>query len=205
MDRTAIGDDVRHSWFEDLLALITGTLVVALGLELFRRTGIGSGGAPGLAFLLTYTTGRPLWSSLVLVNLPFYAFALWRMGWVFTLKTIVSVGLLAASTWILPQVMEIGRVDPVFGAGFGGLMIGVGLLVLIRHKASLGGVGILALFLQERVGLWAGKAQMAMDAAILSATMFVLDPAHVGLSIFGAAVLNLVLATNHRAGRYHGY
>lgn len=201
----ATGEGVKHTAGEDLLAIVTGTLVVAVGLEFFRRTGIGTGGGPGLAFLLVYSTGWPLWAALVLVNLPFYAFALWRMGLVFTSKTIAAVGLLAAETWLLPKMFEIGRVDPFFGAGFGGLMVGVGLLMLVRHKASLGGVGIVAVWIQEARDWSAGKVQMALDGTILAATALVLDPLHVGLSLFGAATLNLVLAINHRAGRYRGY
>lgn len=194
----------RHTPFEDALALLTGTLVVAVGLDLLHRTGVGTGGAPGLAFLLVYSSGLPLWAALILVNLPFYAFSLWRMGWIFTLKTIGAVVLLSAETWMLPRVLEVARVAPLFGAGFGGLLIGVGLLVLIRHRASLGGVGIVAVWVQEERGWSAGKVQMALDALILAATVFVLDPVHVGLSLIGAAMLNLVLATNHRAGRYLG-
>ena len=198
-------DAARHTPIEDLFALVTGTLVVALGLELFRRTGIGTGGAPGLAFLLSYGTGLRLPLALMMVNLPFYAFAAWRMGAIFTAKTIAAVSLLAAETWMLPQVLEIARVDPIFGAMFGGLLVGIGLLILIRHKATLGGIGIVAVWLQETRGWSAGKVQMGLDAAILAGTVFVLDPAHVALSLAGAVTLNLVLATNHRTGRYFGY
>lgn len=198
-------ETVRHTPLEDVLALVTGTVVVAAGLEMFRRTGVGTGGAPGLAFLVTYASGLSLPVALLLVNLPFYAFSAWRMGWRFTLKTVMAVSLLIVETWGLPRVLEIARVDPLFGATFGGLLVGVGLLILIRHKASLGGVGIIAVWLQERRGWSAGKVQMAIDAAILAGTVFVLDWPHVGLSLSGAVTMNLVLAINHRAGRYQGY
>lgn len=196
---------VRHTPVEDFLALVTGTLLVAAGLEMFHRTGVGTGGAPGLAFLVTYAGGIGLPVALLLVNLPFYVFSIWRMGWRFTLKTVAAVSLLAAETWGLPRLLEIARLEPIFGAGFGGLLVGVGLLILIRHKASLGGVGIVALWLQERRGWSAGKVQMAIDAVILSGTVFVLDAPHVALSLLGAVTMNLVLAVNHRAGRYLGF
>lgn len=198
-------EPVRHTPVEDLLALITGTLVVATGLAMFHRTGVGTGGAPGLAFLVTYAGGPSLPMALLVVNLPFYVFSLWRMGWRFTLKTVVAVSFLIGETWALPRLLEIGRIDPVFGSAFGGLLVGVGLLILIRHKASLGGIGIVALYLQERRGWSAGKVQMVLDAVILTGTVFVLDPVHVALSLLGAVTMNLVLAINHRAGRYLGY
>ncbi len=194
-----------HSRIEDALALLTGTLLVGVGLAFFARAGIGSGGAPGLAFLVHYASGLALPAALFLINLPFYLFAWLQMGAVFTAKSFVAVSLLTAITWGLPRVVEIARVDALFAAGFGGLIIGVGLLILIRHKSSLGGVGILALWLQEKRGWRAGRVQLAIDAVILAATVFVLDPAHVALSLIGAVALNVVLILNHRHGRYAGY
>lgn len=82
--------------------------------------------------------------------------------------------------------------------------MGLGLLMLFRHRASLGGVNILALFLQERFGLRAGKVQMAIDAAIVLAALFIVPADKVLLSVLGALALNMVLAINHRAGRYRG-
>ena len=79
-----------------------------------------------------------------------------------------------------------------------------GLLMLFRHKASLGGVNILALFLQERFGLRAGAVQMGIDAIIVLGAIFVVTPDKVALSVLGAVMLNLVLALNHRSDRYVG-
>ena len=41
--------------------------------------------------------------------------------------------------------------------------------MLFRHRASLGGVGIVALWLQQEKGWRAGKVQMAVDCAIVPA------------------------------------
>jgi len=86
----------------------------------------------------------------------------------------------------------------------GGALAGVGLLMLFRHDASLGGVSILALWLQDRFGIRAGMVQLAVDVAILVTSFFVAPPATVALSVLGALALNLVLAINHRPGRYMG-
>jgi len=52
--------------------------------------------------------------------------------------------------------VRFAELNLVYAAVFGGFAMGVGLLILFRHRASLGGVNILALFLQERFGLRAG-------------------------------------------------
>jgi len=48
----------------------------------------------------------------------------------------------------------------------------------------------------------AGKLQIAADFVILVAGLMIHDPFSAALSIVGALVLNLVLAVNHKAGRY---
>lgn len=122
----------------------------------------------------------------------------------FTVKTFCTVALLSLYTALLPQVIELARVDRLFAAIMGGFMVGVGLLMIVRHKASLGGIGVLALYWQNTRGWPAGKVQMAADALILIGGLLMRDPFSVALSIVGALALNLVLAVNHKSGRYMG-
>jgi uncharacterized membrane-anchored protein YitT (DUF2179 family) len=53
-------------------------------------------------------------------------------------------------------------------------------------------------------GLRAGYVQMGLDVAVVLGSFFVVDPGIVVLSALGAVVLNVVLAFNHRPGRYMG-
>jgi uncharacterized membrane-anchored protein YitT (DUF2179 family) len=194
--------DLRHRPHEDVQALITGTLFVALGVVMFGRTGLLTGGTAGVAFLIHYATGWNFGLVFFLINLPFYGLAFKRMGKVFTLKTFVSVALLAGISNLLPQWISLGTVNPVFASVAGGLLMGTGMLILFRHQASLGGFNVLALYLQERYGWRAGFIQMGLDCAIVALAFAVTDWWHIALSILGAVMLNQTLALNHRRGRY---
>jgi uncharacterized membrane-anchored protein YitT (DUF2179 family) len=195
---------VRHPLWEDALALLTGTALVALGIAFYSHAGLLTGGTVGLAFLLKYLAGWSFGPVFFLLNLPFYALAIWRMGWKFTLRTVCAVGLVSLFAELTPQWVRFAELNVVYAAVFGGFAIGIGLLILFRHRASLGGVNILALFLQERFGLRAGTFQMGIDALIVLAAMLVVPADKVLLSVLGAVALNLVLAINHRADRYMG-
>ena len=193
-----------HRPYEDALALLVGTALVALGLTIYAQATLLTGSTAGLALLVQYASGLPFAPVFFVLNLPFYVLALMQMGWKFTLRTfcaVLLVSLLASQTghWI-----GFSRLDPLYAALIGGTIIGVGLLILFRHRASLGGVNILVLFLQERFGLRAGYVQLAIDAAILLGGLFVVPPEKVALSLLGALAINLVLALNHRPGRYVG-
>jgi uncharacterized membrane-anchored protein YitT (DUF2179 family) len=138
------------------------------------------------------------------VNLPFFFLGVRVLGWRFTLKTFAAIALLAIATDRLPLVLQLGRVDPIYAALMGGALAGVGLLMLFRHEASLGGLNILAIYLQRRFGVRAGVFQLTVDACIVVASFFVVSPTTLALSVAGAVALNLVLAVNHKPGRYMG-
>ncbi len=193
-----------HSLGEDAQALVVGTLFVALGITLYAKVGLLTGGTAGLALLVHYVTGVSFGLLFFFINLPFVWLAVRALGWAFTLKSFAAVGLLSTLTELLPRWIDVARLDPLFAALMGGLLMGMGLLILFRHHASLGGINVLVLHLQQRSGLRAGKVQMAVDCLILLASMAVVPLSLLVLSILGSVALNLVVATNHRPGRYLG-
>jgi len=197
------GEDLKkHSLFEDVQGFLAGTVLVALGVVLLRNGGLLSAGTTGFAFLIHYPTRWPLGAVLFAVNLPFYAFAWKAMGRIFTIKTFIAITLLSVFIEWLPAWIAVDTLNPVFGAALAGLLAGTGILILVRHGASLGGVTIVGVYLQKKYELRAGKVQMAIDGAILAAAFLVLDPVRALLSLLGAAVVNLVIGVNHRTGRY---
>ena len=194
----------RHRLHEDIQALVTGTLFVALGVVMFGHAGLLTGGTAGIAFLIHYAYAADISFSLAffVVNLPFYVFAWRRMGRAFTLKTFAAVALLSLFTHLLPNGLAFEYLSPPLAAVLGGLLCGTGMLILFRHRASLGGLNVLVLYLQDRLGWRAGKVQMAIDSLIVLGAFWVTDGERVALSVLGAVVLNLTLAINHRPGRY---
>jgi uncharacterized membrane-anchored protein YitT (DUF2179 family) len=193
-----------HSLADDLLAYATAIVLVSLGLALLAGAGLLTGGTPGLAFLLRYATGLPLGLALFVVNLPFYLLAWRELGLRFTLRTLAAVSALSLGVEAVARLVRLESVHPMYAAIAGGTLIGVGLLVLFRHGASLGGINVLALALQRRRGFSPGAVQMAVDAAILVGAFAVVDPVRVAYSIAGSLAVNLVLLRNHRPGRYLG-
>ena len=192
----------RHSLFDDAQAVMTGTLFVALALMLFRQAGLITGGTAGIALVAHYASGWRFGALFFVVNLPFYWLAWRRMGRRFTLKTFAAVALLSALSELLPVWLAIERVHPLFAALAGGLLAGAGFLILFRHRASLGGLNVLVLWLQDRFGWRAGYTQLALDVCILLASTPWVDAQRLALSVLAAAAMNLALAVNHRPDRY---
>jgi uncharacterized membrane-anchored protein YitT (DUF2179 family) len=193
-----------HSLAEDVHALLIGSSFAAFGLVMLKAAGLVTGGVAGIALIVSYLTGWPVGLLFVAINLPFFLLAQRRMGWVFTLKSMATMLALALFSTLIPGWMKLEGVNPAFAAIFGGTLIGMGILSLARHRASVGGIGILALYLQERRGISAGLVQMVADVAIVSAAFGVIDLARLGYSALSALALSLVMLAYHRPGRYAG-
>lgn len=195
-------EPVRHSLSEDAQGLAYGILMMSFSLVLLTHLGFVTGQTAGLAVVISYLTGWPFGAVFFTINLPFFALALWRMGARFTVKTLIAVAGLSVFSSLLPRLISFDHVNPVLGAVLFGAVSGSGLLALFRHGASLGGVGILAFYLQDRTGFRAGLTQLIFDIALFVVAFALLDPVKVGYSLLGSVVLNAVIAVNHRRDHY---
>jgi uncharacterized membrane-anchored protein YitT (DUF2179 family) len=125
-----------------------------------------------------------------------------RMGTRFTIKTFIAVALLSVIADQLPNFVKFSEIDPLVGTLIMAGVTGLGLMVLFRHGASLGGIGVLALYLQDKTGFRAGHTQLIFDACLFTVAFFVLPLPMVLYSLLGAVIVNLIIATNHRKDRY---
>ncbi|MCT7665250.1 YitT family protein [Shinella kummerowiae] len=194
----------RHSAYEDAIAIVVGTLFIALGVVIYTKAVLLAGSTAGLALLLQYASGISFWWLFFAINLPFYILAVKKLGWAFTLRTFVAATLVSVFTRLTSELVSFAHLDPLYAAVMGGALSGAGLLILFRHRTGLGGINVLAIYLQDRFGIRAGYFQLAVDLAILAAAFFVIPLDRLALSVLGAVIVNMTLAINHRPGRYLG-
>ncbi|GFM57793.1 YitT family protein [Pseudomonas capsici] len=207
-DTAAIVADERrqkHTLVEDLQAILTGTLLLALGMNLYAQCHFLTGGAAGMALLGHYLSDWSVGTCFFLVNLPFYYIGYKRMGLLFILRTFAAITSLSLFSNLIPHVMSFATLDPLFAAVLGGCLIGVGFILVFRHGASLGGVTILALYWQARYGISAGKTQMGIDCLILLAAFLTVSWSSALYSVLGALLINLIMMLNFKKTRYNGF
>lgn len=195
----------EHSPAEDILGILTGTFLASLGLHLLHASDAVTGGTAGLSLLIGYATGLPFWLLFALINVPFALLAVWRRGWDFTIRTVVSIALVSSLAVVHDAFFPITEIQPLYGTLAGNLLAGVGVLILFRHRSSIGGINIIGLDVQDRTGFRAGWTMMIFDVLIVLSSLWVVPWQNVLMSAAGAVLLNLVLALNHRPGRYLGH
>ncbi|MCC5809732.1 MAG: YitT family protein [Ectothiorhodospiraceae bacterium] len=181
-----------------LAALIEGCLLVAVGLVVIQASGLLISGMAGFALILERATGLSFGLLFVLANAPFYLLALAGLGWRFTAGTIAAVTLLGLLTDLLSASLQLTVSHPAIGAVIGGGLLGFGMVILIRAGASLGGVNILAVFLERRWGIHPGRTVFTADVFIMLGGLAVFSPLAVITSMAAIATLSYVLGRYHR-------
>ena len=192
----------KHSLIEDAQGIAFGVSMASFGVLILTHLGFVTGQTAGLAILISYATGWGFGPVFFAVNLPFYWLGYKRMGLRFMIKTFVAVASLSVLTTILPSHIVFATLTPVVGAILYGFVTGAALMALFRHGSSLGGIGILALYIQEKTGFRAGWTQLLFDGALFIVALGLRDLPTVAYSFLGALVVNLVIAINHRKDRY---
>jgi uncharacterized membrane-anchored protein YitT (DUF2179 family) len=193
-----------HTALEDIYAMIIGIIFVVLGIGLLKAAGLVTGGVAGIALLLSYVLPWSVGTIFTVVNIPFFIFAYVTMGKGFALKsTVASLGV----TFILvlvPKVLTVTYVNPLFAAIAGGTLCGMGVLALARHRAGVGGTGIFTLWLQRERGINAGYSQVCIDSVILLASLAIIPLDRFAWSVLSAIAISGMVMAWHRPGRYTG-
>ena len=191
-----------HSLIEDIFSITQAILVFSVGVLFLQSAGLIGGGTTGLSLILSYTTDYSFGFWFVAVNAPFFLLALFRMGIKFTVMTIMSIIGVSLTVEYLNTVINLNIEYKIISAVLAGLFIGIGLLILYRHRSSMGGLSILGLYMQDNFKISAGKFQLFVDFVLIMIAFYLFDIYTVIYSAIALIILNIELIVNHKEGRY---
>ncbi|QTH63306.1 YitT family protein [Psychrosphaera ytuae] len=184
---------IAFQWY----AILEGCFLVALGIFFLQSSELLVGGTAGVSALLNRHFELTFGTWFFIVNLPFFYLAIKQMGRTFTVRSFFCIGLVSLLSDALTLLIVLDTIPTWLAAFIGGGLIGIGLLLLFRHNTSLGGVNILALYLEKRFNIHSGKVILALDCVVLAAALHSYPIEKVAYSLVGFIVLSSVL------GRYH--
>lgn len=182
----------------DLQGLAYGIVMTSLGVTFLKAAGLVTGQTAGLSVLLSYLLPLDFGTLFILISIPFLVLSWQRRGVDFTLRTVVAVVGIAVMSDLLGVWVRFSDLPQLLAAILAGCCTGIGLIALFRHNASAGGLGILALLIEERTGFRTGWFQMAFDAVLFAVALIFLPLASVIASAVGALILNALIAWNFR-------
>ncbi|WP_297793066.1 YitT family protein [uncultured Eudoraea sp.] len=159
---------------KDIFFISFGILSAAFGLESFLLPNrFIDGGVTGISLLITETTTLPLYSLILLVNLPFLLLGWKVIGKNFAIKTTIAI-LGLSLTLALIEFPEVTK-DKLLVSVFGGFFLGAGIGLSIRGGGVLDGTEILALYLSRRMSAKIGDIIIIINIIIFLAAAYMLS------------------------------
>lgn len=156
------------------IMLLIGCILMALGFNLFLLPNkVASGGVAGISIIVNDLLGiTPAYTQWAL-NIPLFVAGVLVLGKGFGVKTAVGSIVLPLFILLTSQI-ETPTHDPLLGAVYGGLAVGVGIGLVFRGRASTGGMSIAAQILHRKTGMRLGLAVAVLDGiVILSAGLLI--------------------------------
>ncbi|MCE1201977.1 MAG: YitT family protein [Bacteroidia bacterium] len=162
---------LSRSWFKAYALILAGAFIIAAGYVLFITPHrIVPGGIYGISIVLHHTFGTPVGLTAMFFNVPLTLLGIRVLGPRFGAKTftgfILTSGFMDGLNW-LTQGKPVVEDDILLSALYGGAVIGLGVGMLFKAKATCGGTDVMAMMLGKWTGKPLGRLMMMVDGLIV--------------------------------------
>ena len=165
-------NDLRRN-LANLALVILGSVIMGIGYSLFLIPHhFVPGGVSGIAMIVNYFTRLPLGTMIMVLNIPVFIIGFKIMGRKYALRSLLGMVISSMLIDFFSQVVSLKSAtdDPILAAIYGGFMLGVGLGLVFRGRASTGGSDILGQILNRWTGMPVGIGIMLIDFFVISAS-----------------------------------
>lgn len=128
---------------------------------------IAAGGVSGMATVIYYVFGFPVGLTILALNIPLFALAIYRLGLRFGVRSFAGTVSLSLLTDLLQNRVNIPTAEPLLAAIYGGLLTGVGLGIVFRSGGTTGGTDLAAQLLRRRSGASVGQMLLVVDGIVI--------------------------------------
>jgi uncharacterized membrane-anchored protein YitT (DUF2179 family) len=160
-----------RKWFISYGLITVGAFIMAAGYVLFVSPyKFVPGGVYGIGIILYHLLGFPVGLTGLALNIPLMIIGVKYLGPRFGVKTVV--GFFVVSGFIDGLAFLTGNeplegIEPLLASIFGGVLIGLGLGLIFKAKATSGGSSIIAMLITKYTRIPIGQSLMIIDAIIV--------------------------------------
>ncbi|MBN2346214.1 MAG: YitT family protein [Candidatus Aminicenantes bacterium] len=136
----------------NLSLVILGSTIMGVGYSLFLIPHhFVPGGVSGIAMIVNYFTRLPLGVLIMVLNIPVFILGIRIMGRKYGLRSLLGMVVSSLLIDFFNQVVGVKSAtdNAILAAIYGGFMLGVGLGLVFRGRASTGGSDILGQILNR--------------------------------------------------------
>lgn len=158
-------------WFKTYLFIALGAFVMAAGYVYFISPHkIVPGGVYGTAIMIHHLIGLPVGLTALAFNIPLTIIGIKVLGPRFGIKTIVGFFMTSGFIDLLSYLSK-GKAlvadDPLLSSIFGGVLIGIGVGLIFKAKATCGGSDVIAMMISKYTKMPLGQLMIGIDSVIV--------------------------------------
>ncbi len=159
------------SFLNKLFFLTLGPFIAAFALEIFLvPNNIIDGGIVGVSIITSYLTKINLGLLVFILNIPFFLLAFNKIGKKFVVQTFYAIGMLSLFLNFFNTHHHPVSHDLLLSTVFGGIILGTGVGLVLKHEGSLDGTEIMSLVLSKKFGFSVGEWIMTFNIFIYGAS-----------------------------------
>ncbi len=160
-----------RKWLISYSLIVLGAFIMAAGFVLFITPyKIVPGGVYGIGIILYHLTGIPVGLTGLAINIPLFFIGIRVLGPRFGVKTVVGFVLVSffidGLTYLWGDVPLVED-DALLSSIFGGVLLGLGLGLIFKSRATSGGTSIVAMIVTRYTRMPLGQSLMLADAVIV--------------------------------------
>ena len=178
-----------------ILYITLGLLLTSLGVKVLALSQLTFGGTAGIAALLSYETAYSWGLWFFLVNIPFFWISIQQLGKWFTISSLLSITAISITRDLL-DFLVLPEMNTILASILAGTLIGIGITFVLNNGSSLGGIHILAVYLDQKYKVNRGWTIFACDSLIILFSALLVGWSNALISILA------IFITSSLVGRY---
>ena len=166
----------------EILGTIAGAILMAIAISLLLLPNqLSTGGFSGIATILYYFLKVPMGITILVLNIPFFILAGYKLGKKFVLKTFIGTTTLSIFIDIIDKIQPLTQ-DRFLACIYGGVIIGLGTALILKSNSATGGSDLIgAIVKQYNPNIKTGQIITIVDGIIVGLNVMFFKEIEVGL------------------------
>ena len=174
----------------EVLGTIFGAAIMAFGVASFLLPNqLSSGGFSGVATIIYYLFKIPMGTMIIVMNIPLFLFAGYKIGKRFFIKSLIGTVSLSVFIDLIDKYPPI-TTDRFLASIYGGVIIGIGTAIILKVGSSTGGTELVANLIKT-YNPYISISKYLIIIDIIIVTLNVIFLGHIEIGLYSAITIYL--------------
>ena len=164
---------------------------MAAGVSLFLLPNkLSAGGVSGLATIVYYLFNIPMGTTIVLINVPLFLFALYKLGKSVFINSIIGTISLSIFVDFFDRFEELTQ-NGLLACIYGGILVGIGTGIVLKYNSSTGGSDLFSQIVKSYNNtIPMGTIIIVIDTIVVALNVFFLG--EIEIALYSAIAIYIV-------------